>query len=66
MSELRKYECEHYSVLAPPTCCLFCNHCTDVFWDHTNGPYLFFCEEKADTTIGAKGECESFEEEVSK
>lgn len=22
--------------------CLFCKHCTDIFYDYTNGPYMFF------------------------
>lgn len=25
-------------------CCLFCKHCTDIFLDATNGPYLFICD----------------------
>lgn len=24
--------------------CVFCEHCTDVFWDYTNGPYMLFCD----------------------
>lgn len=24
--------------------CLACEHCTDIFWDYTNGPYAFVCE----------------------
>lgn len=26
------------------TDCLFCKHCSDVFWDYTNGPYLIICD----------------------
>lgn len=26
-------------------CCLFCKHCTDIFWDATNGPYMFVCDK---------------------
>jgi hypothetical protein len=28
----------------PEKCCAFCKHCTDIFWDYTNGPYMFLCE----------------------
>lgn len=24
--------------------CLFCTHCTDVFWDYSNGPYMIICD----------------------
>ena len=24
--------------------CLVCKHCTDIFYDSTNGPYMVFCE----------------------
>ena len=60
--EMRLYECEYYRVLAPDRSCLFCDHCTDVFWDYTNGPYMFFCDRGEDTDDGARGNCKSFEE----
>lgn len=25
-------------------CCLLCKHCTDVFLDYSNGPYMFMCD----------------------
>jgi hypothetical protein len=28
--------------------CLFCKHNTDIFYDYTNGPYMFFCELEVD------------------
>lgn len=64
------YECEYYSVEAPPTSCFFCKHLTDVFWDYTNGPYLFFCDVDHDvdgncldkTESGLIGQCREFEE----
>ena len=24
--------------------CLVCKHCTDMFYDYTNGPYMVMCE----------------------
>ena len=56
----RIYECEYYKVSAPDKSCLFCKHCTDVFWDFTNGPYLFFCNKRCNTDLGALGKCERF------
>lgn len=64
MPEMREYRCEQYRLKAPPTCCLFCSHCSDVFWDFTHGPYMFFCDAGADTEEGIRGRCNSFNEEV--
>ena len=63
MPELRKYECEHYSVMAPPTSCFFCARCTDIWFDFTNGPYMFWCEADRDVEAGLKGECAWFVED---
>ena len=27
-----------------PDFCSVCKHCTDIFWDYFNGPYMFTCE----------------------
>ena len=64
MTEMRRYECEFYSVDAPARSCLFCEHCTDVFWDYANGPYMFMCDASADTSNGARGECAAFREDM--
>lgn len=56
---MRHYKCPEYECDAPDNCCLFCKHCTDVFWDFT-GPYMFFC------TKGKGGDfetCGMFEED---
>jgi len=41
--------------------CVFCKHCTDVFWDYTNLIYMVFCRIDQDTN---KEECEHFEEQA--
>ena len=64
VSSLREYRCEYYTVMAPPTCCLFCDHCTDVFWDFSNGPYMFLCNAGMDTDDGAAGRCAGFSEGI--
>lgn len=43
----------------PEDSCVFCEHCTDLFWDYTNGIYMVFCEEEKQ---GIFGGCESFKE----
>lgn len=45
---MRKHVCHdgllRKEVMLPEKHCVFCTHCTDVYWDFTNGPYLCFCE----------------------
>lgn len=67
----RLYDCGYYQVEAPPTSCFFCRHLTDIWWDHTNGPYMFYCDlvetnpdadpDRLDR--GMAGACGDFEEE---
>ena len=45
--------------LLPENCCVFCKHCTDFFYDYTNGPYLRFCDINHPNI---EGTCELFEE----
>lgn len=61
---MKLYECECYSVMAHERSCLFCVHCTDVFWDYTNGPYAFICDIDGDPSVGMGGECVWFDEET--
>lgn len=60
---MKLYECEFYSVMAHERSCLFCNHCTDVFWDYENGPYMFLCDEGGDADAASRGDCPRFVEE---
>lgn len=39
--------------------CAFCNNCTDIYYDYTNGPHLFLCNKGYDDYKT----CGSFEEE---
>lgn len=32
--------------------CLVCKHCTDMFYDDTNGPYMACCEFTVQTVLG--------------
>lgn len=61
--ELKEFRCAngliyHFS----KNHCVFCEHCTNLFWDYTNGPYMFLCELECD---GYKT-CGKFEEENRK
>lgn len=38
-----------FKVIGPARSCLFCKHCTDVFYDYTSGPYMFMCDKMLDT-----------------
>ena len=64
MSDMRLYECEYYRLMAPPKCCLFCVFCTDVYFDYTNGPYMFMCARDGDTDLGVAGNCQLFLDEA--
>lgn len=39
-----KYDNGRQAVGVKPKSCLVCEHCSDVFWDYTNGPYMMICE----------------------
>lgn len=58
----REYECEYYKVKAHPRSCFFCYNCTEIFFDYTNGPYMFICDVKCDTHDGLLGLCKQFSE----
>lgn len=55
---MKHYICKEYECDVPDKHCLVCKHCTDVFYDLANGPYMFICNK------GLGGEwqkCEGFE-----
>ena len=43
-TKLKEYELPAMTVLANPKSCLFCDHCTDVYYDESYGVYMNFCE----------------------
>ena len=46
----KKWNCQNgRTYCAKENSCIFCAHCTDIFWDYTNGPYMFICD--ADRTL---------------
>ena len=64
---MREYKCDDpygpgVVVRAPERACLFCEHCTDVWWDYTNGPYACLCELHTDIIKmeGPQGNCTDF------
>lgn len=67
----RVFHGDGYSVKARPNSCFFCKHLTDIVWDYTNGPYMFFCDihhmteesEVDPIEIGMRGKCVDFTEE---
>ena len=56
---MKVYRCDNGKYYTgPPKSCLFCRHCIDIFWDYTNGPYLFFCELRLEPN-----DCNDFEDD---
>ena len=47
--------------LVPENYCVFCKHCSDVFWDCTNGPYMCFCDLEPNNNDYRT--CDKFEED---
>ena len=40
------FRCENGTIYIIPKdmkCCVICSHNTDIFYDYTNGPYMFSC-----------------------
>lgn len=46
MAELKLYKSGNGLIYRmPKNHCVFCEHCTDIFYDYTNGPYMFICDK---------------------
>ena len=67
-NNMKLYKCHDsigpgVTVRAPERCCLFCKHCSDVYWDYTHGPYMMICAADHEETLGYHAKCEYFEED---
>ena len=64
--DTKTYDGTYYEVKAHCKSCFFCDHCKDIFWDYTHGPYLFLCDEKFGDNDAIRkgfiGKCKSFKE----
>lgn len=66
--DARIYEGGSFEVKAHKRSCFFCTHLTDLFWDYSNGPYMFFCDvllerrECSPGKFGLDGKCPSFDD----
>lgn len=63
--ETRPYEIvENGSVWnMPVTHCVFCKHCTDLIYDRSSGPYIFFCDKDLEISPGElEFKCDGFED----
>lgn len=45
-----------------PKCCLFCRHCSDIWYD-AGGIYLTICNIDKDIYTGSTGQCKYFRRE---
>lgn len=62
--DLREFKCESGHVyLFPKNHCVFCKHCADLFYDYSNGPYMFFCDLDTEVDDHHYGSCGRFEED---
>ena len=53
---MRTFKCANgFTYEIPDNFCVFCEHCTDIFYDYTNGPYMFICD------IGKEYDAKNFE-----
>ena len=50
-------------VRAEAESCLFCEHCTDIFYD-SKGVYMLICAKDKDVVVGSQGKCSYFENEA--
>ena len=58
---MKIYRCDNGSYyVGPQRSCLLCKHCTDLYWDYTHGPYMFFCELGLDVSM----DCDKFEDDT--
>ena len=48
------------TVSLPDKHCVFCSHCSDVFYDYSNGPYLCLCTKDNDTNLWSN--CSDFDD----
>lgn len=58
------FECENgkvYGISYDKKCCLICKHCTDLFYDYTNGPYMCFCKFQNKSCDDFGDNCNQFE-----
>lgn len=55
LSDGRKY-------VARKNSCLFCSHCSDIFYDYTNGIYMLICDIEKNIEKGMSGKCKDFKE----
>ena len=61
-TDVAVFEGDHYTVTANRRSCFFCEHCTDIWFDYTVGPYMFHCEQGIDSKKDVlKNGCALFE-----
>ena len=52
MKEQYNIKCKHFQCDSgriyelPSEACVFCEYCTDIFWDYTHGIYKLYCEKQ--------------------
>lgn len=59
MAQNEQYQVKHFQCDSgriyelPSEACVFCEHCTDIFWDYSHGIYMLICcEEQSAVEFG--------------
>lgn len=59
---MKTYNCGLFKYTLPDHACVFCKHCTDVFYDYSGGIYMLICDKENDVDGNISGKCREFEE----
>lgn len=59
---MKTYECGLLKYTLPDHACVFCKHCSDVFYDYSCGIYMLICDKENDADGNLLGNCIEFEE----
>ena len=63
----KHYQCDSGRLYElPERACVFCTHCTDIFWDFSHGIYKLYCEHhcKAAEFGNVPCICKRFDEDL--
>lgn len=58
---MKTYECGLFKYTLPDCACVFCKHCTGLFYD-SGGIYMIICDNENDADGNVLGKCREFEE----
>lgn len=62
---VKLFKCENGHLYRfPEKSCVFCEHCSDIFYDYSHGPYMLICDLGINTDNGnLSAKCMKFRED---